>query len=353
MTFLWPKLLWLLALVPLVTAAYVWTLRRKRRRAAQYASFGLLGKVGASATPRWRRTLPPALLLVAFTAMCVALARPAAVMNLPSPHKTILMAMDVSGSMKAGDVQPTRLAAAQAAAKSFIADLPSSTEVGIVAFAAAATLVQPPTDRHDDLVAAIDRFQSQRGTAVGSGILVALKAIFPDIQFDLQSSNPRGAGAKKGPRGMSLDAGKGGDGEDRTKMAAPGSYGSAAIILLTDGQTTTGPDPIEAARMAAERGVKVFTVGVGTAKGETLRSEGWSMRVRLDEDALKTIANLTRGEYFYAGTAPDLKKIYQSLNNKLIFEKRELEVTGLFAGGAALLALLAAALSMLWFNRIL
>ena len=133
----------------------------------------------------------------------------------------------------------------------------------------------------------------------------------------------------------------------------PGSYTSAAIILLTDGQTTTGPDPIEAARMAAERGVKVFTVGIGTEKGEMIGAEGWSMRVRLDEAALKQIANVTQGEYFYAGTAQDLKKVYESLSSKLVFEQRQTEVTALFAAAAALFAILAAGLSMLWYGRIM
>ena len=132
----------------------------------------------------------------------------------------------------------------------------------------------------------------------------------------------------------------------------PGSYTSAAIILLTDGQTTTGPDPIESARIAAERGVRVYTVGIGTQGGETLGAEGWSMRVRLDEESLKTIANVTRGEYFYAGTATDLQKIYKNLNTKLFFEQKETEITALFAAAAAVLALLSGFLSLLWFNRI-
>jgi Ca-activated chloride channel family protein len=138
-----------------------------------------------------------------------------------------------------------------------------------------------------------------------------------------------------------------------SKPVPPGSYSQAAIILLTDGQTTTGPDPIDAAKIAAERGIKVFTVGVGTVSGEVIGFEGWSMRVRLDEDALKQIANITRGEYFYAGTASDLKKIYQSLNSKVVLETKDQEVTALFSAGAAVLALCAAFLSVLWFNRIL
>ena len=137
------------------------------------------------------------------------------------------------------------------------------------------------------------------------------------------------------------------------KPVPAGSYQSAVIILLTDGQRTTGPDPIEAAKMAADRGVRVFTVGVGTPQGEVIGFEGWSMRVRLDEDTLKQIANITQAEYFYAGTAVDLKKIYQNLNARLVFERKETEVSAIFAAAGALLALVAAGLSVLWFHRIL
>jgi Ca-activated chloride channel family protein len=260
--------------------------------------------------------------------------------------------------MRATDVKPIRLAAAQEAAKAFIAEQPSSTRIGVVSFAALATVVQPPTDNRDDVIAAIDRFQLDRGTAIGSGILVALKTIFPDIKFDLQSQNPRGDGSRPGRKGKALDPAAPKDNDkdksvDGGQVAAPGSYGSAVIILLSDGQTTTGPDPIESARMASERGVRVYTVGVGTQSGETLRAEGWSMRVRLDEDALKAIANVTLGEYFYAGSAPDLKRIYKTLNSKFTLERKETEITAFFVAAAALFALIAGALSMLWFNRIL
>jgi Ca-activated chloride channel family protein len=217
-----------------------------------------------------------------------------------------------------------------------------------VSFAATASVVQSPTRSKEDLVAAIDRFQLQRGTAVGSGILIALKMIFPDADFDLRGQNPRREAAKPTP----LPPGEA-DPKAASKAAVPGSYASAAIIVLTDGQTTTGPDPLEAARMAAERGVRVYTVGVGTPAGELIGVEGWSMRVRLDEQTLKTIADTTRGEYFFAGTAPDLRKIYSDLNARLTLERRETEITALFAAAAAALAVAAAFLSLLWFNRIL
>lgn len=359
MTFLWPECLWLLLAVPVLIGAYWLVLRRKTKAAVRYASLTTV-RHAAGGGKRWRRHLPPALFLLALVLMIMAVARPAAVITLPSQREIIILAMDVSGSMRAVDVTPSRIAAAQAAARAFIAEQPSTTRIGVVAFAATATVVQAPTSYRDDAIKAIDRFQLQRGTAVGSGILVSLKTIFPDVEFDLRSWNPRGDSARASRRAAPIDKARNANdapaksaGSDAAKTAAPGSYTSAAIILLTDGQTTTGPDPMESARMAAERGVRVFTVGIGTQGGETIHSEGWTMRVRLDEDTLKAIANITRGEYFYAGTAPDLKKIYQALRTRLVFEKRETEITAFFSAAAALLALLSALLSLVWFNRIL
>ena len=162
---------------------------------------------------------------------------------------------------------------------------------------------------------------------------MSLKTIFPDVEFDLRSYNPRANTLKSAP----LDPAQARPTSRQPKPVPPGSYTGAAIILLTDGQTTTGPDPIESARMAADRGVRVYTVGIGTAGGEIIGAEGWSMRVRLDEESLKTIANLTRGEYFYAGNAADLQKIYQNLNTRIFLEQKETEITALFAAAAALL----------------
>jgi Ca-activated chloride channel family protein len=336
MTFLWPTALWLLAALPVLIGLYAWALRRKKKLALRYSSLSLI-REAVSSGQSLRRHVPPALFLAAMAGMLLAGARPAAIVTLPSQHETVILAMDVSGSMRAEDVKPNRLVASQAAARAFIDDTPRSTRIGIVAFAGSASLVQAPTSNREHAAAAIEQFQLQHATAVGSGILVSLKAIFPESDFDPFNMKPRMRSAAAGG----------------SAAVKPGSYGAAAIILLTDGQTTTGPDPIEAARLAAERGVRVFTVGVGTPEGEILTGEGWSIRVRLDEDALKQIADLTGGEYFHAGTAVDLKKVYQALNSKLVMEKQETEITALFAVAAALLALLSAALSLLWFNRIL
>jgi Ca-activated chloride channel homolog len=346
MTFLWPELLWLLLAVPVLIGGYVLLLRRKKKQALRYASLGMV-RDALGARQRFRRHVPPLLFLLALIILLVATARPTATLTLPSQHETIILAMDVSGSMRAADVEPNRIGAAQTAAKAFVAEQPSSARIGVVSFAATASVVQPPTRNREDILAAIDRFQLQRGTAVGSGILVSLKLIFPDVEFDLRASNPR-----DDARGVPLDK-AGGSSKSAAKNVPPGSFSSAAIILLSDGQTTTGPNPIEAARMAADRGVRVFTVGIGTTNGEILGAEGWSMRVRLDEEALKTIAEITHAEYFYAGSAMDLKKVYQSLNTRLALETKQTEITALVAAAAAVLSLVSALLSLLWFNRIL
>jgi Ca-activated chloride channel family protein len=352
MTFLWPDALWLLLLLPLLVAGYLFLLKLRKRQALRYSSLGLLRQAMGRST--WRRHVPPALFLAALAAMLVAAARPAAVVTLPSEHETVILAMDVSGSMRASDVQPTRLAAAQAAARSFVGETPRSTRIGLVAFAGSAALVQPPTADREELFAAIDQLQLQNATAIGSGILASLKAIFPDQEFEVPSSGLHGAAAGGTAPGASygrlLDAPRN---KAAPKPVPPGSNKNAVVILLTDGQTTTGPDPIDAARLAAARGVRVFTVGVGTPDGQILTGEGWSIRVRLDEEALKVIADLTRGEYFFAGNAPDLKKIYDGLKSKLVMEKRQTEITAIFAVVAAALSILSAALSFAWFSRLL
>ena len=340
MNFLWPEMLWALLAVPLLIAAYFWLLSRRKRTVLRYANLGLVREAMAKSAA-WRRHVPPALMLLAAAALLFASARPAMVITLPSAQKTVVLAIDVSGSMRATDVKPNRITAAQEAAKTFVAELPRTVRVAVVSFAGTAAVVQAPTLSRDDVYAAIDRFQLQRGTATGSGIVLALATIFPDAGIDLSQitgarNMPPAPGEKARP--------------DFTPVE-PGSYPSAAIIMLTDGQRTTGPDPLDAAKMAAERGVRVYTVGIGTKEGETIGFEGWSMRVRLDEDTLKNIADRTRADYFYAGTAEDLKKVYQSLSTRLVVERKETEISALFALLGALLMVSAAGLSIWWFGR--
>ncbi|HYH43487.1 MAG TPA: VWA domain-containing protein [Burkholderiales bacterium] len=349
MRFMLPQLLWLLLVVPLLVAMYWFVLSRRKKGAVRYASLGLV-KEALGTRQRFRRHVPPLLFLIALTLILLAVSRPTAVITLPSEQRTIILAIDVSLSMRATDVEPNRLAAAQEAAKTFIQQQPPDVRVGIVSFAGTALLVQSPTQNRDDLIAAIDRLELQRHTAIGSGLIVALATVFPDAGIDLESMI-FGAGGRDSRRGVAIDQPKKAEKRDVAPVP-PGSYASAAIILLSDGRRTTGPDPLDAAKMAADRGVRVFTVGLGNAQGGMASFEGWSVYMRFDEETLRTIADLTRGEYFSASSALELRKVYETLNSKFMLEKKETEITALVTAAAALLALGAGLLSLAWSNRL-
>jgi Ca-activated chloride channel family protein len=345
MFFLSPHLLWLMLAVPLLPVLYAWLLRRRRRNAVRFSSLGVVR--AAVAGRSWRRHVPPALLLVACSMLLFAAARPIAPMPLPWARPSILLAMDVSLSMRVTDVKPNRLAAAQDAAKSFLKDLPRDVEVGLITFAGSSQVAQRPTLDRAALVAAIDGFQMQLGTAVGNAIVLCLSELFPDHGLDVGEMT---FGTAK-MRGRSLD--------DKAKPppkpftpVQPGSYKSAAIILLSDGRRTTGIDTLEAARMAAERGVRIYVVGLGTVAGDANTPEGMPIYFQLDEPTLREVARMTGGEYHYAGTAEKLRNVYDNLGSRLQAQTRETEYAAVFAMLAAVVAVSAAALSMLWFGRI-
>lgn len=347
MKFIAPEFLWLLLALPLLAAAYLLALKRRKKAAVRYANLDLV-KEALGGTQRVRRHLPPLLLLAAIALMLLAIARPTGVITLPSEQRTIILAIDVSLSMRASDVEPNRLVAAQEAAKAFIAQQPPDVRLGIVSFAGTALLVQSPTQNREDLVAAIDRLELQRHTAIGSGLIVSLATIFPEAGIDLESMI-FGAVGRDARRGVAIDQPKKAQTKDFLPVP-PGSYASAAIILLSDGRRTTGPDPLDAAKMAAERGVRVFTVGLGNAQGGMASFEGWSVYMRFDEETLRAIATVTAGEYFAASSAVELKKVYEALNSRFMLEEKETEITAIFTAAAALLALAAGLLSLLWFR---
>jgi Ca-activated chloride channel family protein len=338
-TFLWPRLLWLLLALPLAATFYVALLARRRRNAALHA--GLVPVVAGSG---WQRALPPLLWLAGLAALLLAVARPQATLTLPSRVDTVILAVDMSGSMKATDVAPNRMTAARDAARAFVDEQPEHVRIGVVGIAAAAAVLQSPTNRREDILAAIERLDPQRGTALGSGIVIALDTALPGARIDVDGFiNPRR------DRPAPVDAKK-----EEGKASAPGENTSAAIVLLTDGQSNVGPDPLKAADLAAKHGVRVYTVGLGTPEGAIVKVDGWSMRTRLDEEKLQAVASTTMGEYFRAPSAAELKKVYRALGSKLAFEKqRPTEVTAVFAALGALLATAAALLSLAWFNRIL
>ena len=345
-SFQWPTMLYLLILVPLLAGMYVWLLRRRRARSRAFASLVTVDAPGTKMAGPWRQHGPAVLLLLGLASMIVAIARPQAVLMLPSRVDSIILAMDVSGSMRATDIKPNRLAAAQAAAKTFIAAQPTHVRVGVVSIASTAALVQSLTDKREDIVEAIDRFQLQKGSALGSGLVIALNTLLPDSGIDVEKV----VFGRSTPAWIKDTRKK----EAEWKPVPPGSNGSVAIILLSDGQSNFGPDLDEAAKLAADRGVRVYPVGIGTKAGETLSVEGWSMRVRLDEDALKKLANTTRGEYFQAANASELTKVYRQLGARLALDKgRRTEVTALFVGLGLILVLAAVLTSLFRFNRVL
>ncbi|MGQ0654708.1 MAG: VWA domain-containing protein [Betaproteobacteria bacterium] len=351
MRFVWPEFLWLLAIAPLAVWFYVWLLRRRRKAALRFPSVALLR--AAQPGQAWRRHVAPAVFLLALLAGILAGARPSAVITLPSQQRTIILAIDVSLSMRATDVQPNRLAAAQEAAKSFVSELPSDVRIGIVSFAGTAAVVQAPTNSKEDLIAAIERLQLDRQTAIGSGVVVSLAALFPeDTELNVESMVLGRRSGRSAERDM---AARKAEPKDKEKKAftpvEPGSNASKAIILLTDGRRTTGPLPSDTARMAADRGIKVYTVGFGTAAGASVGIEGYSIFMAFDEETLRTIADITRAEYFHASTAEGLKKVYQDLSSRLVLQREYTEIGMLFAALAAVLLVAAAAFSLAWAPR--
>jgi Ca-activated chloride channel family protein len=341
---LWPRMLWLLAVLPLLVATYFW-LRGRRRAPARLV--GLSNPMASGdVSGRLRRHGPPLLFLLGLCALIGAVSRPQAVVVLPSMQKNVILAIDTSGSMRATDVKPNRLSAAQSAARTFVENQPQHSRIGIVSIAGTASVVQSPTDNREDLLKAIERVQLQPGTALGSGIYISLATLLPDTGIDLES-------LVHGRPSRSWDRWSGDKREQKNPVPA-GSNRSVAIVLLSDGQNTHGPDPLEAAKLAAEHGVRIYSVGIGSTEGTTLGFKGWSMRVRLDEDALKKIAATTHGEYYAATSAQQLKTIYERLSARMVVERgRTIEMTAILVGVGALLLMISAVYSVFRFNRVL
>lgn len=346
MTFQSPELLWLCALLPLLPWMYVLAIRRKKAAALKFTNMALI-KEASEGRRSWRRHVPPALLFVALAVLFVAIARPSAFLALPSERTTVILALDVSGSMRARDVMPSRMAAAIAAARQFVKDQPRNTRIGLVAFSTSAMIMQSPTLVHQEVIEAIEGLRPQRFTAVGSGIVASLQAIYPDMDIDMA----RLLDIEPEPLDEPLGAAKPKVEPPKFQPVAPGSNASAAIILLSDGRTNVGVDPMEAARMAAERGVRVFTIGFGSADG-VVDFGGGMMRTQLDEEALKMIAEMTGAKYFLATSEEALKEVYGTVSAQFVSEAVPTEVTGMAAAAALVPLLLAGLLSLLWSNRI-
>ncbi|TMC78949.1 MAG: VWA domain-containing protein [Chloroflexi bacterium] len=343
MTFIWPTALVLLVVVAGLALLYVLAQRRRNRYALRYANLSLV-REAIGKGPGWRRHVPPAFFLLALAFMSIAVARPQAVVAVPSQEGTVILAIDVSGSMLAEDMKPNRIEAAKAAARAFVDKQSDSVKIGVVSFSGDASIVQSPTTDKGLVIAAINRLRPQRATAIGRAILVSLDAIEESMGSEtdlpssiLQQQNPNGT-----PRPTA------------TPLPAylQGQHSSASVVLLSDGQNNQFPPPLDVVDQAVSRGVRVYTIGVGSAAGTIVRLQGRAVRTALDEATLKKIAQVTDGEYFNASTEQDLRAVYENLTTQLVIRNEKTELTAYFTLAAALLAVMAGAFSLLWFNRL-
>ncbi len=333
MSFIWPLMLFSLLFVPLLVVLYVILQRRRKRMAERFSKIGF---ASGAASPRAgvRRHVPPAFFLASLAILLVALARPQTLVSLPKEQGTVILAFDVSGSMAATDIQPTRMEAAKAAARDFVSRLPITVNVGVVAFSDNGFAVQSPTNDPDLILEAINRLTPQRGTSVGSGIMASLNAISVD------NGQTAGLYSNLSP----------------TPTASPtpvpkGTYTNAVIVMLTDGENNESPNVMTAAQAAADRGVRIYTVGVGSPAGTNLHINGFTVFTQLDEATLQQISQLTGGTYYNAQSAQDLVTIYQNLDTQLVIKPEKTEVTSLFAGASILVFLMGGVFSLLWFSR--
>lgn len=334
-------MLTLLLIIPVLIIVYILLQRRRQKYALRYASLSLV-KEAMGRGPGWRRHVPAAIFILALTAMIFALARPEMETLVPSAEGTIILAVDVSGSMTANDLEPNRMEAAKAAARAFVEKQPDTVQVGIVSFSDNAFVVQPPTDDKDALLSAINRLNWQRGTAIGRGLVASLEAI-----------------AEKNGEPSEINLNPEDQLSNNNNNAAPqptpmpqGQYQNAIIVLLTDGENNQWPEPVEIAQIAADRGIRVYTVGIGSEEGAIVRIQGRAIRTRLDEQTLRTIADMTDGVYYNAQTETDLVKVYETLSTNLVLKTDTTEVTAYFTAIAVILSLLAGFFSLMWFNRL-
>jgi Ca-activated chloride channel homolog len=347
MSLLWPGFLYLFLLIPLAIGIYLWILRRRRRFAVRYSSLSLVRE--ALAKQSWfRKHLPFLLFLLALASLVFALMRPVATVMIPSNEATVILAMDVSLSMCSTDIAPNRLEVAKEAALTFVRDNSSGRQVGIVAFAGFAELIRPPTTDVRQLEEAIGILAPARRTAIGSAILRSIDAI-AEVDERVAPSELRQSTDSGGP-------------------AVPeGEYLPHIIVLLTDGASNAGPQPLSAAEQAVERGVRVYTIGFGTTNnsspmncgdgdifgfgggfGSPFGGGGGGFRREIDEETLTQIADMTGGEYYAATSASELLEVFRSLPTYVVATRETTEISVLFTAFAVLIAILAFVLALRW-----
>lgn len=334
MSFAWPWMLLSLAAIPVLVIGYRRLLSRRATRRAQLASLGLVAPSALVATRR--RHVAPVLFLTALGLLAVALARPQATVAEPRREGTVVLAFDVSASMAATDLSPTRIEAAKAAARAFVGEQPAPIQVGVVTFGTSGVIIQQPTTDRNAVLAAIDRIGVQGGTALGRGIQTSLTAIAGrTVQISGEEGTDSGAGSVE-RQGPDL-----------------GYYSSAAVILLSDGENTADPDPVEVAQVASTAGVRVYPIGLGSPAGTVLEIDGFQVATALDEPLLREIARVTDAQYFTAQDEQELADVYDAIDLRWTVHPAPMEITGLLAAAAALLLLVGASSSFAWFGRVI
>jgi Ca-activated chloride channel family protein len=351
MNFLAPELLLGLLLIPVAIGFYLWAQRRRTKYAVRFTNLDLLANL-APRRPSWRRHLPPAIYLAAIAALLIGLARPTMVMAVPREDATVILTMDVSGSMKATDVSPTRLDAARAAALSFINQLPDKVRVGLVAFASEpVTLVSPTTDR-EQVKSALDSLRPRDGTAMGDALMQVL-----DIAEKIQAENQDKPDASASPAPSAAPDGPPAPDASGVPTDQPSGQPLVAAILLTDGANSTGAtEPLTAADRAAKLNVPIYTIALGTPDGTVTVPDQFGQMVTLDvppdTETLQQIAETTGAKSFDAPTAEDLKQVYDNLESRIGYTEERQEVTFALVGAGLLLVMAGAGLSAVWFGRL-
>ncbi len=336
MSFIWPMMLLSLVLVPLFIGIYMLMQERRAQLKANFSRLGLPDSM-SSHQPGIRRHIPMAFYTLGLMVLAIGLARPQAVVALPKQQGTVILAFDVSGSMAADDIKPSRMEAAKVAAQEFVKKAPFYVQVGVVAFSDNGLSVQVPTSDATAIAAAIGRLKPQTGTSVAQGITAAIAAISAVQANDNPNEVYSNLLLTPSPTPTPLPQGK---------------YTSAVIILLSDGENNERPDPLQAAQLARDRGVRIYTVGIGSPTGTTVHINGFSLHTQLNEDMLKQISQLTGGIYYNAQSAQDLVNIYSRLDTQLLDKPEKTELTSLFAGASILIMLIGGLFSLLWFSRL-
>jgi Ca-activated chloride channel family protein len=327
MTFVWPDALFSLLLIPLLV--WVYAIRLRRRREAESEMGPLVVSDRAGRAVRLRRHLPPTFMMLGLSLLLFGLSRPQLTVDLPRVEGTVVLAFDVSNSMAADDIQPTRLQAAKSAAEALVQHQPATVRIGVVAFGGTGLIVQAPTYDQAAILDAIDRITPQGGTSLGQGIFTSLNAI---------------AG-----KALSIDQATAEGGVDQLKID---DYSSAVVLLLTDGENTDVPDPMQVAQLAADAGVRVYPIGIGTPEGTTIEVEGFTIVTQLDEEVLQAIAKDTNGAYYRAQDAQDLQDIYRDVDLQLTTRGEQLEVTALVGALSSLLLIIGAVFALIWYGRV-